>query len=157
MLNVEELRDYCLAKPVVTEGLPFGEDTLVFKVAGKIFLLIGLEKGDRFNVKCDPELAIELRERHPEVQPGYHMNKKLWNTVAMDGTLTRKQLLEMIDHSYAEVVKSLPKKRKPKLAALLNKCYLNRRNLIRYFHEEIYIGTVGLPCFWYGPGTVNAL
>ncbi|MFD2863566.1 MmcQ/YjbR family DNA-binding protein [Mucilaginibacter antarcticus] len=110
MLNVEELRDYCLAKPVVTEGLPFGEDTLVFKVAGKIFLLIGLEKGDRFNVKCDPELAIELRERHPEVQPGYHMNKKLWNTVAMDGTLTRKQLLEMIDHSYAEVVKSLPKK-----------------------------------------------
>jgi predicted DNA-binding protein (MmcQ/YjbR family) len=109
-MNVEELRDYCLQKPAVTEGFPFGEDTLVFKVAGKLFLLTGLEAGDRFNVKCDPELAVELRERHPEVQPGYHMNKKMWNTVFMNGTLTRKQLLEMIDHSYSEVVKGLPKK-----------------------------------------------
>jgi predicted DNA-binding protein (MmcQ/YjbR family) len=110
MLNIEELRDYCLEKPAATEGFPFGEDTLVFKVAGKIFLLIGLEQADRFNVKCNPELAIELRERHPEVQPGYHMNKKLWNTILINGTLTRRQLLNMIDHSYAEVVKSLPKK-----------------------------------------------
>jgi predicted DNA-binding protein (MmcQ/YjbR family) len=109
-LNIEELRDYCLEKSSVTESFPFGEDTLVFKVAGKIFLLTGLEKGDSFNVKCDPELAIDLRERHPEVQPGYHMNKKMWNTVAMNGTLTRRQLLGMIDHSYAEVLKSLPKK-----------------------------------------------
>ncbi|HTH81340.1 MAG TPA: MmcQ/YjbR family DNA-binding protein [Mucilaginibacter sp.] len=109
-MNIEELRDYCLQKPAVTEGFPFGEDTLVFKVAGKLFLLTGLEAGDRFNVKCDPELAVELRERHPEVQPGYHMNKKMWNTVFMNGTLTRKQLLEMIDHSYSEVVKGLPKK-----------------------------------------------
>jgi len=109
-LNIEELRDYCLEKPAVTEGFPFGEETLVFKVAGKLFLLIGLEEANRFNVKCDPELAQELRERHPEVQPGYHMNKKMWNTVYMDGTLTRKQLLDMIDHSYNEVVKGLPKK-----------------------------------------------
>jgi predicted DNA-binding protein (MmcQ/YjbR family) len=109
-LNIEELRDHCLEKPGVTEGFPFGEDTLVFKVAGKIFLLIGLEQGDRFNVKCDPELAVELRERYTEVQPGYHMNKKMWNTVFMNGTLTRKQLLEMVDHSYEQVVKSLPKK-----------------------------------------------
>jgi predicted DNA-binding protein (MmcQ/YjbR family) len=109
-MNIEELRDYCLQKPAVTEGFPFGEDTLVFKVAGKLFLLTGFEAGDRFNVKCDPELAVELRERHPEVQPGYHMNKKMWNTVFMNGTLTRKQLLEMIDHSYNEVVKGLPKK-----------------------------------------------
>lgn len=109
-MNIEELRDYCLEKPAVTEGFPFGEETLVFKVAGKLFLLIGLDEANRFNVKCDPELAQELRERHPEVQPGYHMNKKMWNTVYMDGSLTRKQLLDMIDHSYNEVVKGLPKK-----------------------------------------------
>lgn len=109
-MNVEELRDYCLLKPGVTEGFPFGEDTLVFKVGGKLFLLTGLQTGNSFNVKCDPELAVELRERHPEVIPGYHMNKKLWNTVYMDGTLTRKQLCDMIDHSYEQVFKGLPKK-----------------------------------------------
>jgi predicted DNA-binding protein (MmcQ/YjbR family) len=109
-LNIEELRDHCLAKPGVTEGFPFGEDTLVFKVGGKIFLITGLDQGDRFNVKCDPELAVELRERYTEIQPGYHMNKKMWNTVFMTGSLTHKQLLDMIDHSYDLIVKSLPKK-----------------------------------------------
>jgi predicted DNA-binding protein (MmcQ/YjbR family) len=109
-LNIEELREYCLQKPGVTEGLPFGEDTLVFKVGEKLFLLTSITLGNQFNVKCNPELAIELRERYTEVQPGYHMNKKLWNTVHMDGTLTRKQLLDMIDHSYDEVFKGLPKK-----------------------------------------------
>ena len=109
-MNLEELRDYCLQKPGTTEGLPFGEDTLVFKVGEKMFLLTSIGSGDRFNVKCDPELAIELREQYSEVQPGYHMNKKLWNTVFMNGVLTRKQLLDMIDHSYDLVLKSLPKK-----------------------------------------------
>jgi predicted DNA-binding protein (MmcQ/YjbR family) len=109
-LNIEEIRDYCLTKPGVTEDLPFGEDTLVFRVGDKLFLLTGISKGTQFNVKCDPELAIELRERHSEVQPGYHMNKKHWNTVHTDGNLTRKQLCEMIDHSYELVLKSLPKK-----------------------------------------------
>jgi predicted DNA-binding protein (MmcQ/YjbR family) len=117
-VNIEELRDYCLQKPGATEGFPFGEDTLVFKIAEKIFLLTGLQTGDRFNVKCDPEWAVELRERHPEVQPGYHMNKKMWNTVQMNGSLTRKQLCEMIDHSYNEVVKSLPKKVQAEIAGL---------------------------------------
>jgi predicted DNA-binding protein (MmcQ/YjbR family) len=117
-LNIEELRDYCLQKPGTIEGLPFGEEILVFKVAEKIFLLIGLTEANRFNVKCDPELAIELRERYPEVIPGYHMNKKLWNTVYMDGSLTRRELCEMIDHSYAQVVKSLPKKIQAELAGL---------------------------------------
>jgi len=117
-LNIEELREYCLQMPGVTEGFPFGEDTLVFKVAGKIFLLIGLETGNRFNVKCDPELAVDLRERFPEVIPGYHMNKKMWNTVYIDGSLTRKQLHEMIDHSYQEVFKGLPKKVKAEIEAL---------------------------------------
>ncbi|WDF55660.1 MmcQ/YjbR family DNA-binding protein [Mucilaginibacter sp. KACC 22063] len=109
-MNIEDLRDYCLQKPAVTEGFPFGEETLVFKVADKLFLLIGLDEANRFNVKCDPELAVELRDRHPEVQPGWHMNKKMWNTVYMDGNLTVKQLHEMIDHSYEQVVKGLTKK-----------------------------------------------
>lgn len=109
-MNIEELRDYALLKPGATEGFPFGEDTLVFKVGGKIFLLAGLTPGTKFNAKCDPELAVELRERYTEVQPGYHMNKKMWNTVQMDGSLTRKQLCDMIDHSYNLVYQSLPKK-----------------------------------------------
>ncbi|MDN3550665.1 MmcQ/YjbR family DNA-binding protein [Mucilaginibacter aquaedulcis] len=109
-MNIEELRDYCLQKPGAAESFPFGEETLVFKVGGKIFLLTSLDRGNSFNAKCDPELAVDLRERHPEVQPGYHMNKKMWNTIAMDGSLTRKQLCDMIDHSYDLVVKGLPKK-----------------------------------------------
>jgi predicted DNA-binding protein (MmcQ/YjbR family) len=115
-VNIEDLRDYCLQKPGATESFPFGEDTLVFKVGGKIFLLTGLEDGNRFNAKCDPELAVELRERYTEVQPGYHMNKKMWNTVFMDGALTKKQLIEMIDHSYELIVKSLPKKTQDDIA-----------------------------------------
>ena len=113
-MNIEDLRDYCLLKPAVTEGLPFGEDTLVFKVAGKMFLLTSISQGNSFNVKCDPELAIELRERYNEVKPGYHMNKKHWNTVYMDGQLTNKQLCEMVEHSYDLVLKSLPKKEQEK-------------------------------------------
>ena len=109
-MNLEELRDYCLQKPGTSEGLPFGDDTLVFKVGGKMFLLAGISAGISFNVKCDSELAIELRERYTEVKPGYHMNKKMWNTVFMDGILTNKHLLEMIDHSYELVFSSLPKK-----------------------------------------------
>jgi predicted DNA-binding protein (MmcQ/YjbR family) len=115
-LNIEELRDYCLQKPGATEGLPFGEDTLVYKVGEKIFLLTSISLGNRFNAKCDPELAVELRERYTEVQPGYHMNKKLWNTVYMDGTLTKKLLLEMIDHSYDLIFKSLPQKIQEQIA-----------------------------------------
>lgn len=109
-MNIEELRDYCLQKHGVTEGFPFGEDTLVFKIGGKVFILAGLDDGNRFNAKCDPELAVELREQHDEVKPGYHMNKTHWNTVYMDGSLSVKQLHEMVDHSYNLVFNSLPKK-----------------------------------------------
>lgn len=115
-MYTDDLRDYCLAKPAVTEGLPFGEDTLVFKVGEKIFLLTGIGS-NTFNVKCDPELAVELREKHSEVLPGYHMNKKHWNTVQMDGSLTNKQLHEMIDHSYDLILKSLPKKLQQEIGA----------------------------------------
>lgn len=108
-MNIEELRDYCLSKPGAMEEFPFDSDTLVFKAGGKIFLLISLEKGNRFNVKCDPEWAIELREQHNEIVPGYHMNKKHWNTVYMDGQLKFSFILELITHSYELIIKNLPK------------------------------------------------
>lgn len=104
-MNIETIREYILQKPSVTEGFPFGEDTLVFKVNGKIFLLAGLDSSPlQFNVKCDPEKAIQLREDHPEsVLPGYHMNKKHWNTIIVDGRLAGRLVKEMIDDSYALV------------------------------------------------------
>lgn len=108
-MNIETIRDYCLAKPGVIETMPFGEDTLVFKVIDKMFLLIGLTNPDNFNVKCDPEKAVTLREQYDEVEPGYHMNKTHWNTVYMNGRLTDKQLTDMINDSYRLVVQSLPK------------------------------------------------
>ncbi|MBS1533026.1 MAG: MmcQ/YjbR family DNA-binding protein [Bacteroidetes bacterium] len=117
-MNIEEIRDYCLAKPGVTEDMPFGEDTLVFRAGEKLFLLTSISAGTQFNVKCDPERAIELRERYSEVQPGYHMNKKHWNTVHTNGSLSRKQICEMIDHSYELVLKSLPKKVQDEMRAL---------------------------------------
>jgi predicted DNA-binding protein (MmcQ/YjbR family) len=106
-MNIELLREYVLQKPFVTEGFPFGETVLVFKVNEKLFLLLPLDKEKlQFNVKCDPEKAIELREHYPDaVLPGYHMNKKHWNTVIADGTLTKKQLLQMVDDSYTLVNK----------------------------------------------------
>lgn len=100
-MNIETLRHYCLSKTDVEEALPFGPDTLVFKVHGKIFLLTGLDSESfRFNVKCDPDKAIELREEFSAVLPGFHMNKKHWNTIVVDGTVSTKQLKEWIDHSY---------------------------------------------------------
>lgn len=100
-MNIESIRDYCLSLPDAEETLPFGPDTLVYKVKGKIFLLMGLDSEDlSFNVKCDPDKALELREEFPCVRPGYHMNKKHWNTVLVDGSVSVKQLKEWIDHSY---------------------------------------------------------
>jgi predicted DNA-binding protein (MmcQ/YjbR family) len=110
-MDIEMLRDYCLAKKEVEEGFPFGESVLVFKVKKKLFLLARLDTPTlEFNVKCDPEKAIEWREQFAAVKPGYHMNKRLWNTVTMDGTISTRIVREMIDDSYALVVRSLPKK-----------------------------------------------
>lgn len=109
-MNIEEIREYALAKPDTEEGMPFGNDTLVFKVNGKIFLLVGLDAQPlQFNVKCAPDRAVELREQHTSIIPGYHMNKKHWNSVIVDGSLTNKELKEQIDHSYSLVA---PKKKK---------------------------------------------
>lgn len=118
-MNLEELRDYCLAKKGVEETLPFGPETLVFKVMGKAFLLTGFDYEPlQFNVKCDPEKAIELREQYSCVLPGYHMNKKHWNTVIVDGTAPEKMVKEWIDHSYELVVKGLTKNEKAQLNEL---------------------------------------
>lgn len=111
IMDIESLRAYCLAKKSVTEGFPFGESTLVFKVKGKMFLAAALDGPQlQFNAKCDPERAIELREEFSAIRPGYHMNKRLWNTVIVDGSLPQKLLKQMIDESYRLVVGSLPKK-----------------------------------------------
>ena len=111
-MDVTDFREYCLTKPDVTEGTPFGEDTLVFKVGGRIFALSSLDDiPPRVNLKCDPERALDLRDRYEEVQPGYHMNKKHWNTVELSGTIPDVELRGMIDHSYDLVAARLPKKR----------------------------------------------
>ncbi len=110
-MNIESLREYCLLKKAVTEDFPFGETTLVFRVKEKIFLLVSLNADPlQFNAKCDPEKAIELREKYDAVKPGYHMNKKHWNTVVIDGSISTKLIKEMIDDSYDLIIQSFPKK-----------------------------------------------
>lgn len=104
-MNIEILREYCLSKDGATESLPFGDDTLVFKTGGKIFVLANLEGEPTVNLKCDPAFAIELRERYSSVIPGYHMNKKHWNTVSLDGSISDNEVLAWIDHSYNLVKK----------------------------------------------------
>lgn len=114
-MNIEQLRHYCIVKKEVAEYFPFDEDTLVFKVLGKIFALIGLEaweRGDKtINLKCDPDYAEDLRAEYPSISPGYHMNKRHWNTIDLTSDeISSKFLAELIDHSYAMVVKGMPKK-----------------------------------------------
>jgi predicted DNA-binding protein (MmcQ/YjbR family) len=105
-MNIEILREYCISKKNVTESFPFGNDTLVFKTAGRIFALVNLEGDLSINLKCDPVQAIELRERYSSVIPGYHMNKKHWNTIYVDGSVPDKELFSWIDHSYDLVLKN---------------------------------------------------
>ncbi|WP_025742370.1 MmcQ/YjbR family DNA-binding protein [Aquimarina pacifica] len=118
-MNIETFRDYCLAKKGVTEAFPFDESTLVFKVMGKMFALTGLDRIPfSVNLKCDPDRALELREYHPEITPGYHMSKKHWNTVNFSDNLSTNMLFELIDHSYELVVSGLTKKLKQELENL---------------------------------------
>ena len=115
-MNIEQIRDYCLKKDGVTEEFPFDEETLVFKVIGKMFLLASLDTIPlQINLKCNPEKAIELREEYEVVQPGYHMNKKHWNTIILDGSIQNKKFLEWIDHSYNLIVEGLRKTDQKKL------------------------------------------
>jgi predicted DNA-binding protein (MmcQ/YjbR family) len=117
-MNIEEIREYCLRKPATEETLPFGDDTLVFKVMGKMFALISISSPDSVNLKCEPEYAAELREKYDSVRPGYHMNKKYWNTVELNSDAADDFIYRLIDHSYDEVVKGLPRKAREELSAV---------------------------------------
>lgn len=114
-MNVESVRNYCLQKKGVTEELPFDENSPVYKVMGKIFAITNLTPPYSINLKCDPEKAIELRERYDDVTPGYHMNKSHWNTIELSGNIPSKLIKEWIDHSYELVANGLTKKEKAKL------------------------------------------
>jgi len=115
-MNLESFREYCLTKFGATEGTPFGDDVLVFKVGGKMFGLASLDEvPTTVNLKCDPDLALELRDRYEEVQPGYHMSKKHWNTVELEGGIPEAELRKMIDQSYELVVRGLSKAARKKL------------------------------------------
>ena len=112
-MNAENFRAHCLSKAGATEGTPFGPDNIVFKVYGKMFALLALDEvPTAVNLKCDPDLALELRDRYEQVQPGYHMNKKHWNTVVLDGAIPDPEVRRMIDHSYDLVAQALPKKKR---------------------------------------------
>ena len=117
-MDIVSFRNYCLSKKGVTEEFPFDNNTLVFKVCGKMFALADVDEFESINLKCDPEEAVLLREQYPAVVPGYHMNKKHWNTVVMDGSVGDRLLTQWIDHSYELVVQKLTKVQKEQLKNL---------------------------------------
>lgn len=114
-MNIEEYRDFCLALPGVTEGFPFDEQTLVFKVMGKMFALADVDEFSGFNVKCHPEDCIELREQYSGIEPGYHMNKKHWITVSTDGSVPEEIMFRLLKKSWELVAAGLPKKLREEL------------------------------------------
>ena len=107
-MNIEQYREFCIGKEGATEEFPFDNETLVYKVYGKIFALSGVENFASINLKCDPEYAVELREKYDSIKPGYHMNKKHWNTILMDGSLPDKLIKELILQSYDLVLRGIP-------------------------------------------------
>jgi len=117
-MNIGTFQSYCLAKKGVTEEFPFGETTLVYKVMGKMFALTNIDEFTSINLKCEPEIGAQLREEYSSVLPGYHMNKKHWITVLMDGSISDKNLKQWIDASYQLVVESLPKSQQKELESL---------------------------------------
>ncbi|MDD6210055.1 MAG: MmcQ/YjbR family DNA-binding protein [Bacteroidales bacterium] len=109
-MNIEEVRTFCLTLPETTEAFPFDDVTLIFKVCGKMFLLLPLDsERHSFSVKCDPEKAIELREKYSCVEAAYHFNKKHWNTIYLTGEMQDNEIRDWIEHSYKKVVEGLPK------------------------------------------------
>jgi len=119
-MNIEDYRDFCLSLPGTTEETPFGPDTLVFKVGGKIFALTDLQTFASFNVKCDPERAADLRERYDYVLPGFHMNKKHWNTILVGTGATDAQMRQWLTESYQLIVAALPKGVRAELQAAID-------------------------------------
>lgn len=117
-MDIISFREYCLSKRGVTESFPFGEPTLVFKVMDKMFALTNVDNFVSVNLKCDPEKAIALREEYPSVLPGYHMNKKHWNTIEVNGTIPDDLFKSWVDHSYDLVVSGLPKNKRQELQSM---------------------------------------
>lgn len=111
-MNIESVREYCLGLPLVTEDTAFGYDVLLFRVCNKIFACLNLERPDLCTVKCDPEYALELRERYADIEPAWHWNKKYWNQLHLTGSLPEDLIKDLIRHSYSEIVKKLPKKQR---------------------------------------------
>jgi predicted DNA-binding protein (MmcQ/YjbR family) len=133
-MDLAAFREYCLGKAHATEGTPFGETVVVFKVVGKMFALASLDEiPTTVNLKCDPDLALELRDRYEQVRPGYHMNKKHWNTVELEAGIPDAELRKMIDHSYELVVKNLPKGKAQKGGSASPKTMLSKAAKRRRF------------------------
>ncbi len=109
-MNIESFREYCLSLPDVTEDTAFGEDHLLLRVCGKIFACLDLNRHDYFVVKCNPDYALDLRDRYSEIAPAWHWNKKYWNQVSMSGSLSDEMIQSLVRHSYSEVVKGIPKR-----------------------------------------------
>lgn len=114
-MDRNELRLYCLSRRAAVEDFPFGDDVAVFKVAGKVFALLPVAGPVRISLKCDPTWAVVLRQTYPAVKPGWHLNKKHWNTVEVDGSIADDEILEMVEHSYQLVVKGLTKAERARL------------------------------------------
>lgn len=117
-MTLEQLRNLCLSLPGTSEYLPFDQNTLAFRVGSKIFAMVDIEPAECVNLKCEPERAVELRDQYPEIVPGYHMNKKHWNTVSLKGHLSPALISELVQHSYQLVYASLPKAEKAEISAL---------------------------------------
>ena len=117
-MDIETIREYCLSLPLSTEDMAFGEDILLFRVCSKIFACINLKDTDYFVVKADPDFALELRDRYPEIIPAWHWNKKYWNQLLLSGNLSDELICSLIRHSYSEVVKKLPKRLKNEFPAI---------------------------------------
>ena len=118
-MNIESFRNHCIQKPGTTEEFPFGGNTLVFKVMGKMFALTDVDEFVFINLKCDPEESVKLREQYPGVTPGYHMNKQLWNSILTDGSIPENLVVQLIDDSYNLITASLPRKLKDELSMML--------------------------------------
>ena len=114
-MNAEDIRKYALTKAEVTEGLPFNDTALVFKVNAKMFMILDLESELRISLKCDPDVAFDLRERFNSVYPGYHLNKRLWNTINIDGSIEDELIYQWIDDSYRLIIKKMPKRDQQRL------------------------------------------
>ena len=121
-MNVEQVREYCLSLPLATEDFPFDEDTLAFRVLGRIFAMIDLSNTQWFVLKCQPDYAVYLRDRHPEIRPAWHMNKRHWNQIELFGTLENEQIEHLISHSYAMVVKKCLRREKELHPEVKNIC-----------------------------------